>query len=79
MKLEKDVEHPIWVDRSFDEVMWRRIDSDEVHAWFERCLDDFPNFIALNHDDYEVVAWKEKWFSQFDNLSQTIIEKEGNE
>jgi hypothetical protein len=76
MKLDKDVEHPIWVDRGLDEVMWRRVDSDDVHAWFERCLDDFPNLVGFKYNDYLIIEWKEKWFSQFDSLSQTIIKED---
>ena len=66
MELHKDVEHPIWVDRSFDEVMWNRVDSDDVHAWFERAMDDFPKkpttgmWRILSTEAVE--EWYKKWF-----------------
>ena len=86
---DKQSDHPIWVNRSFDEVMWNRVDSKDVLDWFHRCIEDFPKhtkenrvspigtpYVWLAYDFDEINEWYAKWLQQFDSSITTIKEKE---
>ena len=64
---DKQSDHPIWVNRSFDEVMWNRVDSKDVLDWFKRCIEEAPTEYNSEYLD-NVIDWHnwfERWFSQF--------------